>query len=376
MRVLHLADHAGYGGNVPHGMTTYLLMVLPQVRAAGHEVMACFLREPNSSTAVLEKHGVATHYVNARRYDPTLPFKVARVIADFKPDVVHATQVQAVFIARLLRACGAKYSLVLHMHNLDVLPAPLRWANHRLPQPEFALCVSKAAAGPAETQFGLAPRVLQVFYNAFDASRFAAIGPTEGAQVRIELGIPADAPVVGRAARFFPDKANDRLVSAMPEILRQLPDAVAILAGDGTERERCEAIARDLGVSHRTHFLGHRTDMARVTTACDVMTVTSPADTYPYATLEAYAVGKPVIGYRGGGMPEMVEDDKTGYLAEPENHLQFAQLIVRCLADEVLRKRLAQGAREFVSRFTIEKHVHDLLAIYKRSLELRGRPTV
>ncbi len=368
MRVLHLADHMGYGGTVPHGMTTYLLAVLPGVRAAGNEVKAVFLREPHTSARDLEKEGVSTGFVDAKRFDPTIPMKVASIIKEFKPDLVHATQVQAVLVARLLRGMGAKYSLVLHMHNLDVLSAPLRFVNHRLPQPEFALCVSKAAMGPAISQFGLKPEVCQVFYNAFDASRFADIGPAEAAQVRVELGIPADAPVVGRAARFFRDKANDRLVRAMPEILKAVPAAHAILAGDGEERPMCEALAAELGVTHRTHFLGHRTDMARVTSACDVLTITSPADTFPYATLEAYAVGKPVIGYRAGGMPEMVQDGVTGYLAEPDDHQGFAQHIARCLADPALCAQLALGARNFVSQFTIDKHVADLLGVYQRAL--------
>lgn len=366
MRILHLADHMGYQVTVPHGMTTYLLMVLPQVRAAGNEVMTCFLREPHDSARDLQRQGIATHFVNARRYDPTIPLKVARVIRQFKPDVVHATQVQAVAVARLLLGLGGRYALMLHMHNLDVLPAPLRWVNHRLAQPSVALCVSKAAMGPAITQFGLSPKVVRVFYNAFDAERFAAVGAADGLEIRRELGIPADAPVVGRAARFFPDKANDRLVRAMPEILRVLPQAHAILAGDGTERPRCEALAVELGVAARTHFLGHRTDVARITAACDVMTVTSPADTYPYAALEAYAMGRLVIGYRAGGMPELVEHGVTGFLAEPDDHSAFARYITQCLSDQNLRARLGAGGREFVKRFSIEGHVRSLLDIYAR----------
>jgi glycosyltransferase involved in cell wall biosynthesis len=371
MRILHLADHMGYGGTVPHGMTTYLLTVLPRVRAAGHEVMACFLREPHASGRELERLGVATRFINARRYDPTIPLKVARVIGEFRPDLVHATQVQAVAVARLLRGLGGKSALVLHMHNIDALPAPLRWLNHWLPQPERALCVSQAVMQPTMAQYGLVPGVLQVLYNAFDSTRFAAIGPAEGAQVREELGIPAQAPVVGRAARFFADKANDRLVRAMPEILRRVPEAHAILAGDGVERPNCETLARELNVAHRTHFLGHRTDVARVTAACDVMTVTSPAEPFGYTVLESYALGKPVIGYRGGGLVEIVESNVTGFLVEPDDHQAFAAHIARCLIDRALRERLGASARDFVQRFSIDGHVRELLDVYDRARSTR-----
>jgi len=379
VRILQLADHMGYRGTVPHGMTTYLLMVLPRVRAAGHEVAACFLREPHTSAQELERAGIPTHFLNARRYDPTIPLQVARVIADFKPDLVHATQVQAVAVARMLRGFGARYALLLHMHNLDVLSAPLRWLNGRLPQPDLALSVSKAAVGPAVSQFRLAPERVRVFYNAFDARRFAELAPEAPLRIRRELGLTEATPVVGRAARFYPDKANDRLVRAMPEILRRVPEAHAILAGDGSERAACEALARQLGVQDRTHFLGHRTDVAAITAACNVMTVTSPADTYPYTALESYAVSKPVIGYNDGGMPEMVEHGVTGFLAQPDDHAAFAGYIVQCLLDPALTARLGAAGREFVKRFSIEGHVSELLGIYEqvlaahRSASLPGR---
>jgi glycosyltransferase involved in cell wall biosynthesis len=349
-------------------MTTYLLLVLPRLVAAGHQVHNCFLRQPHESAQELARAGIETDFLDSRRYDPTIPLRVARIVAAFKPDVIHATQVQAVAVARMLRAMGGKQALVLHMHNLDVLSAPLRWLNHRLPQPEVALCVSKAVTVPSRDQYGLRPELLQVFYNAFNSERFAAIGPEQAAAIRAELGIPMEAPVVGRAARFFADKANHRLVAAMPEILRQVPDAHAIMAGDGEERPRCEAMARELNVTARVHFLGHRTDMAQITAACDVMTVTSPADNYPYAALESFALHKPVVGYRGGGLPEMVIPGVNGFLAEPDDHRAFADHVARCLSDRALRAQLGQGAAEFARRFTIEEHVRELIGIYEKAL--------
>ena len=62
----------------------------------------------------------------------------------------------------------------------------------------------------------------------------------------------------------------------------------------------------------------------------------------------------------------MVEDDRTGFLAAPDDHLEFARLIAKCLADPPLCARLGAGGREFVSRFSIPGHVRDLLAIYAR----------
>ena len=355
----------GYGGTVPHGLTKYLLMVLPRLVASGHRVTAVFLREEHASGAALVAAGVRTVFLDAGRYDPMLVPRLSRLVRRLQPDVVHATQVQSILLARLLAALGLRAPLVAHLHGLDRIPQPLRWVSRNLPQPHVALCVSRAAMGPGHSQLGIAQDRMRVFHNAFDATAFAAGASVAGRMaVRASADIPPDVPVVGLVGRFFPIKANDRLVRAMPEILRRIPEAYAVFAGDGELRPLCERLADDLGVRTRVRFLGHRDDVAQVTFACDVLVNTSPEDNFPYTALEAYAVGRPVVGFRAGGMPEMVREGETGFLAEPGDESGFARLIADCLADPSLREKLGSAGREFVRRFDIDRHVGDLVGIY------------
>lgn len=367
MRILHLADHMGYGGRVPHGMTTYLLLVLPRVRAAGHEVAAAFLREPHRSAMELEQQGVRTHFMDSARWNPLLLLSVARLIRKFNPDVVHATQVQAVLIARALKALGFRFRLVVHMHNLDRIPGALRWINRKLPQPEVALCVSRPTMKTAEREYGIDAARLRVFPNAFDAAAFLSSGAGPQLDLRAELDLPASALVVGRVARFHVDKGNDRLVRAMRRIIEAVPQAVAVFAGDGPERQRCEAMGRQLGIADRLRFLGHRADIARIVAGCDVMTITSPAEPFGYVALEAFALGKPVIGFRAGGLPEVVTHEVDGLLAMADDETEFANLVVTALSQPALRARLATAARLAIERFSISEHVAALLAVYTRA---------
>lgn len=354
----------GYGGRIPHGMTTYLLLVLPRVHAAGNAVTAAFLREPHESAAILEQQGVGTRFLASRRWDPLIPFKVARLVRSFAPDIVHATQVQSVLIARLLKAAGMRFRLIVHMHNLDVLPGPLRWISARLPQPEVALCVSRPVMAAATREYGIDSARLRIFPNAFDRERFLANQDTAASDLRTELGLPASAPLIARIARFHPDKGNDRLVRCMPRILQAVPGAVAVFAGDGPQRPVCELLARDLGVADRVRFLGHRDDIARIVSACDVMTVTSPAEPFGFVALEAFALGKPVVGFKAGGLPEVVTHGVDGLLAAADDETAFAGLVTQVLLDSQLRERLAAGARQSIGRFSLERHVEALLAIY------------
>jgi len=173
--------------------------------------------------------------------------------------------------------------------------------------------------------------------------------------------------LIGRVARFHPDKANDRLVRAMPRILAKVPSAIAVFAGDGPERPRCESLARELGVSNQVRFLGHRDDIARLVAACELMTVTSPAEPFGFVALEAFAMGKPVVGFAAGGLPEVVTDDVDGLLAPRDDEAGFADRIVQLLLDAQLRARLSAAARRSIERFSIPRHIEALLAVYQRA---------
>jgi glycosyltransferase involved in cell wall biosynthesis len=366
LRILHLADHMGYGGRIPHGMTTYLLLVLPRIRAAGHEVTAAFLREPHECGADLERQGVGTRFLNTRRWDPLIPLKAANLVRALDPDIVHATQVQAVLVARLLKAAGMRFRLVVHMHNLDVLPGALRWASRGLPQPETALCVSGAVTTTATRQYGIDPSRLRIFPNALDTERFLSSIDAAGPDLRAELDLPRSARLIGRVARFHSAKGNDRLVRAMPYILAAVPDACAIFAGDGPERAKCQALAQQLGVGTRLRFLGQRSDVARIVAACEIMTVTSPAEPFGFVALEAFALGKPVVGFNSGGLPEVVTHGVDGLLAAADDEREFGALVARVLVDSDLRARLSAGAQASIGRFSIAQHVEALLAIYEQ----------
>jgi glycosyltransferase involved in cell wall biosynthesis len=365
----------GYAGGVPHGMTTYLLLMLPRVRAAGHQVAAAFLRSTHSAATQLEQRGIATQFMDCGRWNPVALAKVARLVRSYRPDVVHATQVKAVAVARALRALDRRFRLIVHMHNLDKTPGPLRWINRRLPQPDTALCVSRPTQITAQREYGIHPSRLHLLLNAFDASAFLASNDTSIPGLRAELGLSPSAPLIGRVARFHPDKGNDRLVRAMPQILAAAPEAVAVFAGDGPDRASCERLARQLGVADQLHFLGQRVDVARIVAACDVMTITSPAEPFGFVALEAFALGKPVVGFRAGGLPEVVTDGVDGLLAAADDEVEFAQLVTRVLLQPELRASLGAAAWQSVRRFDIGAHTDALLAIYAGSAGGAGHCT-
>ena len=168
----------------------------------------------------------------------------------------------------------------------------------------------------------------------------AGLDPRE--RLRARFGM--DGPTLAFAGRLAPQKALDVAFAAVEQV-----EGVALLvAGEGEERERLEALA---GPSVR--FLGplRRRDVVELFAAADASLLSSSWENFPHAVVEALAVGTPVIATRVGGVAEVVEDGRNGLLVEPGDAAALAGAIRRYLGDAALRERLRGNARESVARY-------------------------
>jgi len=115
--VMILADHLGYAGGVPHGVTTYLLNVLPQLAACGLELTVCFLREPHPAARELPARGIHPVFLGARKWDPTVVWRVAALARRNGVRLLHATGVKGTLVGRIAaRLVGAR--ALLHVRFL------------------------------------------------------------------------------------------------------------------------------------------------------------------------------------------------------------------------------------------------------------------
>src|SRR5205823_4013374 len=120
----------------------------------------------------------------------------------------------------------------------------------------------------------------------------------------------ADGPVIGAIGRLAPEKGYDLAIHA----LRDLPEATLVLVGDGSERERLEAIARELGVAERVQFTGWSDEPRRYLPGFDAFVLPSRQEGFPLAVVEAMLAGLPVVAADVGSVSEAVVDEETGYL--------------------------------------------------------------
>jgi glycosyltransferase involved in cell wall biosynthesis len=227
------------------------------------------------------------------------------------------------------------------------------------------LAVSRAIAAELTDRFGWPPEKIRVVYNAVELERFGAPAPPG---LREELAA-AGAPLVLTAARLDEQKGHNVLLRAATEV----PEAVFALAGEGPERGRLEAEARELGVAERVRFLGRRADVPALLAACDVFALPSLFEGSSLALLEAMAARRAVVSTAIGGTDELIEDGVSGLLVPPGDPAALGGALRRLLAEPGLREALAAGAGERVERgFTRERMVSEVTAVYEELLR-RGR---
>lgn len=182
--------------------------------------------------------------------------------------------------------------------------------------------------------------------NGVDTDLFVPPDAEHPADARWRFGADHVALLVGHISEV---KGHSTFLRAAALVAQTLPSsAFVLLGGESTDhgaRGRYEALARDLGIADRVHFLGRRDDVADIVRACDVMVLPSRDEGLPIAVLEALACGRPVVATPVGGVPEAV-DDHVGRLVRPDDPEQLAGVLTSLFAARAQRAAMGEAARQ------------------------------
>ncbi|RPI57399.1 MAG: hypothetical protein EHM50_11645, partial [Lysobacterales bacterium] len=187
-RILFLADHLGpdAGGTAGiHGVTTYLLDALPVLKATGCEVGACFLRQAHPAAEALRAAKINVHFLGTSRFDPFVVRQVEKLVLEEQYGILHCTQFRASLLARVLARKRAGVKAVLHLHDLNMPPGPIRWTNRALARrDDLGVCVSHAAGDIAVRGYSVAPDRVRVVHTGIDTGVFRPLSVEQRAEVR------------------------------------------------------------------------------------------------------------------------------------------------------------------------------------------------
>jgi glycosyltransferase involved in cell wall biosynthesis len=214
------------------------------------------------------------------------------------------------------------------------------------------------------------PDEVKVIYNAVDWSALDRTMSRD--EMRGVLGVPGSALAVTIIARLTEQKAHRVLLDAFAGA-SELADAHLVIVGDGELRDELRRRADTLGIAPRTHFAGARRDLGNMLAATDVFVMPSLWEGLPLSLVLAMGAGLPVVASRVAGIPEVVEDGRTGLLVDPGDAPQLGTALARLAADSSLRADLGDAARAFVRpRFGADQYVNQVVDLYDSLLAAKG----
>ena len=237
------------------------------------------------------------------------------------------------------------------------------------------ICVSQSVREKAIAS-GLTRREQAVVFgsgscNGIDASRFAATPETmrRAAELRRQLGIPADAPVVIFVGRLTCDKGIPELMEAFLRLGNQFPDLRLLLVGCFEDEDSLPVhIRRCLETHSHVIFAGPVQDTAPYYAIADVLVLPSHREGLPTVVLEAHAAGKPVVGALATGIVDMVVDGETGLLFPVGDVPALADALARLISDRALATKLGLAGQERVKREFQQEQIWE--ALYREYLGL------
>jgi glycosyltransferase involved in cell wall biosynthesis len=294
-----------------------------------------------------------------------------RLLRRERPAVFHAHMSSPVACKwGLAAAVAARVPAVLGTVQVGAYEPPNRSAYRQLRAlargVDRYFAVSREIAAELVEELGWPAEKVEVLYNAVDVERTAVPAPPG---LREQLGGSETRPLVLTPARLNAQKGHDTLLEAVAEV----PEALFLLAGDGPERQRLEALASDLGVSDRVRFLGRREDIPQLLAACDVFALPSLYEGSSLAVLEAMAAGIPIVSSAIGGTDELIDDGHSGLLVPPGDAAALAAALRRVLAVPQLREDFAARARERVDAgLTREQNADRVAEVYRELLSDSG----
>ena len=359
MVVAHVLSSLQIGG----GERMALELAAGQV-GAGNDVMVVSLAPPPDGPLVdaFRARGVGVERVAKRAgFDVTLPLRLAALFRRRRVGVVHTHNRQPLIYGALAgKLAGAK---VVHTrHGPGRGTRREQWLRRVAgAMLDAYVAVSPALAALAREIHDCGDGKIQVIENGIDVGAFGGAAG-ERAAARAELGIPADAWVVGSVGRFAVEKNYPLLVRAAAPLLG--PDARLVLVGDGGEAGAIRAEVAARGVAPFASLPGVRHDVPRCLAALDAFALSSRLEGLPLCALEAMAAGLPVVATAVGGLPALIEDGVTGFLVPSDDEAALGRALAALRADPARARAVGERGRALVRKL----YAHD--AMVRRYLDL------
>jgi len=256
-----------------------------------------------------------------------------------------------------------------HLTRHKWLFKPKRWGYHAL----YSLCargVNRLIAVSEEVKSSITktlPAIPQkkiiAICNSVDVQRYSK--HRDRSALRNQLGLGEQQQVAVMVATFKEQKGHCHLLDALPEVVKEFPDLIVLLIGDGELKKAIQARTLSLHLETHVHFLGNRQDVPALLATSDLFILPSLWEGLPMALIEAMASGLPVIATRVSGTSQVMVHGETGLLVAPGNSTELAHAILELLSNPSMAFQMGKTARQRVEvHFGARKQAQEHLDLF------------
>ena len=374
MKVIHLISGGDSGG-----AKTHVLSLLQHLNQTITAQLVCFRDGPFAEEA--RQMGIPTMICGGNNL-----FRIRRQLTAYIKkggyEIIHCHGSRANMIGAMLRSpTGLPVVTTVHSdYRLDYMGRPLSRLTFgtinalALRKLDYRIGVSDAMVDLLISR-GFPPDRFYAIYNGIDFTPAPPQGDRLGFLRGLGADVDEDSVVVGIAARMNPVKDMATLVRGFAAAHEKCPRLRLVIAGDGPEKGRLAALARELEVEDQVCFAGWITGgMDRFYSALDINALTSLSETFPYALTEGTRFRLATVATAVGGVPYLIDQDVNGYLFQPGDWRTLGDRLAALGNDDGLRRQLGEKLYEKAStQFSIQKTVSTQLQIYASILRRHRR---
>ncbi len=279
--------------------------------------------------------------------------------------IPHAT---SAYLAKQILQEKSDIKIITTLHGTDITlvglePSFLHLTKFSIMKSDGVTAVSKYLKEKTLTQYSM-EKDIRVIPNFVDTNIYRK---TERPHLHCCVANESEKVMV-HISNFRPVKRVPDTIRILEKVNKEVPTKL-ILVGDGPDRSECERLARELGIANRVSFLGKQEGLVEILNSADLFLLPSQSESFGLAALEAMACGLPVIATSVGGIPEVVDHNETGYIAEIGDIDRMARYAIDLLTNERKYTRFSDAGLALVKDlYEIEKVLPQYEAYYEEVL--------
>jgi len=307
-------------------------------------------------------------------YSLALAAQTAEVVCRHNLDILHAhyaiPHAMSAWLARQISERIENLPIITTLHGTDITlvgndPSYLSTTKYSLNNCDNVTMVSHWLLEKVEEVLGCACNH-HVIYNFVDSNRFKP----KKTNLRARLNSDSKIPILMHMSNFRPVKRVKDVAEIFLMMREKIPLKL-VMVGDGPDRADVEVFLKQSPFADDVLFLGKQSKSEDILPAADLFVMTSNAESFGLAALEAQSCGVPVIGYNAGGLSEVIANEETGLLVNVGEMQTLADDAVELLNDKKRYKRMSSSARERASnKFSTKILIEEYERVYYTSIEI------